>query len=194
MYYLIDPATLTILSGPHSLQDVAVKNRTQCGNPECLPNLADYGIVPAVYPDLGPNQRYGIPPTVTAEAVTFPVENIPLAELKTAKLAELAAIRYQHETGGIALNGATIKTDRESQALVNGAYSYSLLNPSMLIDWKAESGWIPLNAEAITAIAGAVAAYVQSCFSHEMELAAAIEAAETAEAMDAISMETDWPA
>lgn len=192
MYYIIDQKSLTILSGPHSIQDATIKNRTQCGNPECLPSLADYGIVLAVYPDLGPHQRYGSTPTVTANAVTFPVENIPLAELKTTKLAELAALRYQHETGGITLAGATIKTDRESQALINGAYAYAQLNPSVLIDWKAESGWVQIDAQAITAIAGAVAAHVQACFSNEKALATAIASAETVEILDAISLNSGW--
>lgn len=193
MYYHIDQNTLTILSGPHGIHDALLKNLTSCGNPECLPNLADYGIVPAVYPTPGANQRNSTVPIVTAEAVTFPVEDIPLATLKVTKLAELAAIRYQHETAGITLNGSTIKTDRESQALVNGAYSYSLLNPSLLVDWKAENSWVLLSAQAIAGIAGAVAAHVQACFSNEKDIADAINDVEDASELSAINLESGWP-
>jgi len=109
------------------------------------------------------------------------------------KREELAALRYQHETAGITLNGATIETNRESQALVNGAYSYSLLNPAVLIDWKAESGWIQIDATAIAGIAGAVAAHVQACFSNERTLSELIAAAETVAAVQAIDLTIGWP-
>jgi len=55
---------------------------------------------------------------------------------------ELAALRYQHETAGITLNGMTIETDRQSQSLITGAWSFSQLNPAVLIDWKGVNGWV----------------------------------------------------
>jgi len=80
MVYLINPDTLTILSGPHGVQSTFVKKLTNCGNPELL-NLADYNIVPAVYPPLTESQRYSATPVVTADAVTFPGEAIPLPDI-----------------------------------------------------------------------------------------------------------------
>ena len=60
---------------------------------------------------------------------------------------------------------ADIDTDRPSQALVNGAYSYSLLNPSALIDWKTASGaWVRIDAATIAGIASAVAAHIPGLF------------------------------
>lgn len=110
------------------------------------------------------------------------------------KRDELASIRYQHETAGITLNGATIETDRESQALITGAWSFSQLNPNVLIDWKAESGWIQIDAATIAGIAGAVACHVQDCFSNERVLSEAITAAETVADVQAIDLNTGWPA
>ena len=115
-----------------------------------------------------------------------------ITALKSQRLAELAAYRYQKETAGITLNGAVIKTDLESQAKINGAWSAAQINPAVLIDWKAESGWIQIDAATITAIAGAVATHVQSCFSTERIHAEAIAALETSEAVAAYDISTLW--
>jgi len=124
---------------------------------------------------------------------TWIVTDIPLSEVKATKQSELAALRYEKETAGITLNGATIETNRESQALVNGAYSYSLLNPAVLIDWKATTGWIQIDATAIAGIATAVACHVQACFSNERTLSELIAAAETVAAVQAIDLTIGWP-
>ncbi len=88
------------------------------------------------------------------------------------KKEALAAVRFERETAGITLqNGTKIHTDRESQALITGAYSASLINPDIKIDWKGENGWVKIGAAEITAIAGFVAEHVQACFSHERVLA-----------------------
>lgn len=118
---------------------------------------------------------------------------IDLPSLKQQRLSDLAAYRYEKETAGITLNGAVIKTDLESQANINGAWSYAQINPSALIDWKAATGWIQIDAAAVTAIAGAVAAHVQACFSAERVHAEAIAALETAEAAQAYDITTGWP-
>ena len=52
--------------------------------------------------------------------------------------------------------------------------------------WKTESGFVELTAPQILAIADAVRAHVQSCFDHESELVALVDAAETVEAVEAI--------
>jgi len=124
---------------------------------------------------------------------TWIVTAIPLAELRQTKLAELAALRYQHETAGITLSGMTIETDRQSQALITGAWSFAQLNPAVLIDWKGTNGWVQIDAATISAIANAVATYVQACFSNERVLSTAIAAATTIEALNAIDLTAGWP-
>lgn len=113
---------------------------------------------------------------------------------KEEKLAALAAYRYAKETAGIMVNGATIKTDRESQALIAGAKLYSDLNEAVLIDWKAENGWVQINRTAIMEISQAVAAHVQACFSQERVHAEAISALTTAAEIAAYDITTGWPA
>jgi len=116
-----------------------------------------------------------------------------LARKKAYRLSELAAYRFQKETAGIVINGMTIKTDVDSQAKLTGAWSFSQLNPAVLIDWKAESGWIQIDAVTITAIANAVATHVQSCFSTERIHAEAIAALATSEEVAAYDLTTGWP-
>ena len=116
-----------------------------------------------------------------------------LETAKAQRLNELAAYRYTKETAGITLNGAGIKTDLESQAKINGAWSAAQMNPAILIDWKGENGWIQIDAATITAIAMAVANHVQACFSNERIHALAINALTTIEEVLDYDFTTGWP-
>lgn len=128
-------------------------------------------------------------PVGTTGAFTPPVpEPVTLASAKAAKLAELAAWRYEKEVGGVVLLGARIKTDRESQATVNSAFTSLSQGFITSIDWKADGGvWIQLGLAQITPIAQAVAMHVQSCFTAEKALAAEIAALTTIEAVQAFT-------
>lgn len=121
-----------------------------------------------------------------------------LEEARTARLDELAAYRNEKETAGITVNGAIIKTDLESQAMINGAVAYSNLNPELLIDWKAANGWVQIGHDDIIAIGQAVGAHVQACFSKEKVHAAAINALSTKEVpsiaeIEAYDFTVGWP-
>lgn len=96
----------------------------------------------------------------------------------TAQLRRYAAAaRYAKEIGGIVISGMPIATDRESQSLVNGAYSMAALNPEFTTQWKAVDGtFVPLDAALITAVAQAVAQHVANCFAKEAEINAGITA------------------
>ena len=131
--------------------------------------------------------------TPEEEAEWFASQVVSIDELKSQRLSELAALRYEKETAGITLSGMAIETNRESQALITGAWSFSQLNPAVLIDWKGTNGWVQIDAATISAIAGAVAAHVQSCFSTERVHAEAISALETSEEVAAYDLTTGWP-
>ena len=123
----------------------------------------------------------------------YEVESIPapiytLDELKAQKKAEIAASRYEKETVGITVNGATIDTDRDSQALITGAALAAVIDSEYSLNWKTESGFIHLTAPEIIAVAQAVRAHVQACFDREGELVALVDAAQTAEELDAIGI------
>ena len=114
------------------------------------------------------------------------------AEAKDAKKAALAAKRYEVEIGGIEIAGAKVKTDRESQASLTGAYTSLQAGLLTGIDWKTEDGWVTLNLATCEAIAQAVASHVQQSFSREKELSALIDAAETVEDLQAIDINSGW--
>ena len=131
-----------------------------------------------VVPALGSGQSPFQPAPVTLESA------------KTSKLIELADARWRFETSGVVLNGVRIKTDRESQATLSGAYVTLKDGLATSIDWKADGGvWTQLTLAQITPIAQAVAAHVQGAFSMERQLSEQVAAATTIEQVQAIT----WP-
>lgn len=106
--------------------------------------------------------------------------------LKPALLAHAAARRYDKEVGGISIAGAQIKTDRESQAMIAGAYAFMQDGPQKVLKFKTAAGFVDLDAKTIATIARAVGDHIQKCFEQEAEVAAKIEAEQikTFEAID----------
>lgn len=124
---------------------------------------------------------------------TWTVSAKALATVKTDRKAALAAYRYQRETAGITVGGAAIRTDAESQAKITGAHALVTAAPQTVIDWKGAAGWVQLDAATMTAIALAVGAHVQACYSAERTHAEAIDACATAEAAGTYDFTTGWP-
>jgi hypothetical protein len=87
-----------------------------------------------------------------------------------------AALRFQFEEQGILFNGIPVATDRSSQSLILGAYVSCTRDPTFTVNWKTTDGFVTLNKDMITAVADAVAQYVEKCFSIEAELFDRIEA------------------
>jgi hypothetical protein len=110
-----------------------------------------------------------------------------LDEAKSAKKSEIAAARYAAEIAGVTVGGATVRTDRESQSLITGAALKALQDAEYVCSWKTDAGFVELSAPQILAIADAVRAHVQSCFDHEADLVALIDAAETVEDLEAVT-------
>jgi hypothetical protein len=105
--------------------------------------------------------------------------------------------RYAVETAGITIGGSTIATDRESQAMITGAYNYLQANPAESVQFKTKNGFVDLDATAMTVIATAVGAHVQACFAREAAVAAAIddETVTTTAEIDAAfaDVTAEWP-
>lgn len=118
-----------------------------------------------------------------------------LQRVKTQRLADLAALRYAKETGGITLNGVRIETDEKARINLSGAVSRAMLRPESSVNWKISSlVWVPIAAEQIIEIGLAVSGFIENCFTCEMNHALAINALETAEAVQAYDVTTGWPA
>jgi len=160
--------------------------------------LAELGIYPVdeVKPPLTWTQHYGSPVIEVTDGratATYPVlDHSPdeaagiLEAAKERKRSEIAAARWEAETAGIDVNGFTVRTDRESQALITGAALKAMQDSTYSCRWKTESGFVELTAPQILAIADAVRAHVQSCFDREAELLPLIEAATSPEELDKI--------
>lgn len=129
-------------------------------------------------------QRQQIPVGTTGSRT---VEPVTLDTLKREKLAALAAWRYDREIGGITVAGARIDTDRQSQATITGTLVAMRENLTAAVDWKTANGaFVTLTLPQIAAVAAAVVAHVQACFTAESLLAAEINACQTAEELAAI--------
>ena len=117
-----------------------------------------------------------------------------LDELRALKLSELAALRWERETGGTLFNGMPVATDAVSQTKYIGAVVGAQIDPDTIINWKmADGSFVSLDAQSITAVAMAVRAHVQACFDREAEMKTQIEAATTAEELAALDLNTGWP-
>ena len=110
-----------------------------------------------------------------------------LEQLKARKRAEIAAARYIAETAGIIINGVSIATDRDSQALLTGAAVSAMLDDTYTVEWKQPDGsFVSLNAAQIIELGKAVRAHVEACFNSEKELYEMIDAALSAEEVEQI--------
>lgn len=109
---------------------------------------------------------------IGADENGHPVLIIPppltLAETVTKKKAAIAAYRYDKEVGGITLaNGMTVATDDRSKGLIAGARIDTMADPTILTNWKADTGWVQIDADTVAMISSAVAAHVRACFTVE---------------------------
>ena len=116
-----------------------------------------------------------------------------LEEVKEAKLSSLASIRYEKEIGGIAVSGATIATDRASQALITGAYVSLKQGFISSVNWKGENSWVTLTLVEIEPIAQAVCNYVQACFTKECILAQQISNLSSIADIENFDINSGWP-
>jgi hypothetical protein len=109
-----------------------------------------------------------------------------LEAAKERKRSEIAAARWAEETAGIDVNGFTVRTDRESQALVTGAALAAFADPDYTCQWKTEAGFVSLDSVQIKAVAQAVRAHVQSCFDREADWVRQIKDVESPEDLEVI--------
>ena len=162
--------------------------------------LAEIGVYPVVGTapehDASTQRLVGPPLTLDGDHVdaTWTVEDLSaeeiaaiLAAAKTAKKSEIAAARYAAEIAGVTVSGVVVRTDRESQALITGAALKATQDGTYSCTWKAESGFVTLDASTIIAVADAVRTHVQTCFDAEAAKCIQIDAAQTVEDVETVS-------
>ena len=151
--------------------------------------------------ELGPNKKWGAEVlTLDTERKVVLVKRKQVAmtagekaardELIAAQWADqIAARRFQVETGGVTVAGVQINTERDSQSLLTGAAFAASIDPDYRIKWKAETGFVDLSAQQIIGVASAVRAFVQACFNREAELLGAV----ADRSITAEMLEEGWP-
>jgi hypothetical protein len=102
---------------------------------------------------------------------------------------KLAIARYTEEVSGLDVGGGVmIKSDRATQSILFAARTIAKENPAFTVDWKLADGtFTTLDATTIISAADGMAAFVQSLFTKEAQLYAAIDAAQTYEEISTIT-------
>ncbi|GKQ96492.1 DUF4376 domain-containing protein [Aeromonas hydrophila] len=133
---------------------------------------------------------------VVADESGYPIAIDQPAPVRTKEslLAELAATRWQVETGGILVAGRLIATDRESQAQLYS--SYGSLKNGLIVDtyWKSADGeFTQVTLVELEPIAQAVAGHVRACFTAEKAHNESIDAMQTQAELDSYDINNGWP-
>lgn len=134
--------------------------------------------VPTFDPEWETCRRTGWTLKSTQVVAEYVIEPIPLAEIKAAAKARVAARRWQAEIDGIEVLGVKVDTSRESQAMLAGANLLATMYPDMTIDWKTKDGWVQLSAAMILGLSSTVGLHVQACFARERMISELIDAAD----------------
>lgn len=101
----------------------------------------------------------------TIEAYAEPVPDA------AALRAYAAVTRWRKEIAGISVGGLNVATDDRSKALIQGAYLQAQRDPAFTAQWKTAAGaFATIGAAQIEAVALAVAAHIQVCFTKEAEI------------------------
>ncbi|PMX01579.1 hypothetical protein C1X59_11820 [Pseudomonas sp. FW215-R2] len=112
------------------------------------------------------------------------------AQVERSRLALLIAEeRYRREGTGVVVDGLSIGTTRDSQALIAGTGLSAVLNPEYCCNFKTMTGFVEISATQIIAIATTVRAHVQACFDREKALLDSVSAGTYREKM----LAEGWP-
>lgn len=133
---------------------------------------------------------------ITTDENGFPIAIDQPAPVRTVTslLAEIAAKRWEVETGGITVAASQIKTDRASQSQLNIAYTS--LKSGLIADtrWKDADGlFTNVTLAELEPIAKAVATHVRACFAAEESHNDAITLLKTQAELDAYDINAGWP-
>jgi len=109
-----------------------------------------------------------------------------LEQFKAEKIAELANVRWQEETGGYIYNGHEFHSDRESQDRVFQAYIASLNNPNFTATWKTKAGWLDMTAKDFIALYNEFQTFLQDLYKKEKTLQEKVRTVTTIKELEAL--------
>lgn len=123
-----------------------------------------------------------------------------LADLQAGLKAEVAAMRWGIESGGITLNGVRVATAIDDQNRITSVIANAAAAGVTVLDFKAASGWVSLSLDDLRGIANTIALHVQACFSAERAHCEAIDAlsaitdpTERRAALESYDVTQGWP-
>ncbi len=118
----------------------------------------------------------------------------PVAALKAYMSNWVSDARRNAEQQGVNIDGDVFSTDLASQVKFVGALMYASLNRGYVCKWQtANRGFVTLDAAAISVVAACIMGYIESCFTWEASMLAAIDAAATVPALQAIKLSEGVP-
>jgi hypothetical protein len=121
-----------------------------------------------------------------------------LVAARTAKLAELAAHRWDVQNAGFEIGGITFLTDVEARSNLAAAALAAMLSAQVgdpyTVTWKSPHGPIELDGAQVMGAARAMEAWVRGLFTREATLAARIAAMTDWQAVTAMDVAALWAA
>jgi len=121
----------------------------------------------------------------------YTLADISAEDLRISLKKQVARKSKEIEVGGITFNEMEVSTDRESQALLNGAYAHAGRNPNQEFSFPGKSGWAKVNKAGIDAINDAVGNHIRTTFDIEMAHNTAIDEADL-ETLKVYDVDTLW--
>lgn len=127
------------------------------------------------------------------------VEEIPLDEVKATRKAAATERRKAERDRGVVVNGYRWHSDKGSADDIATAVSMARLyevgqgDGTFKTAWKTADGFVTVTLSDLLAAGLAIGGFVQACFANEAAISAAIDAAEAAEDVIAISLDDGWP-
>lgn len=109
-----------------------------------------------------------------------------LEQFKAEKIAELANVRWQEETGGYIYKGHEFHSDRESQNRIFQAYMASSNNPNFAATWKTKTGWLDMTAKDFIALYNEFQTFLQDLYKKEKTLQEKVRTVTTIKELEAL--------
>lgn len=110
-----------------------------------------------------------------------------ISDLRETKWAEIKKARDTAEFGGFEWDGSTFDSDLASQSRIQGAAQLAQLTPEFTIDWTLQDNSVrTLDATGMIAVGIAMGVHVSAAHAYGRSLRAQIEAAQSAEEINAI--------
>lgn len=196
-----------VIAYPYTDRQLRSDNSPQVsfGNEITDEDRAEFGMIPTVTetPEFNPEHTictmnpYEAWVVTDVATATYTLTDRNVDDRKEELLSRLAAKRWEVETGGIKINGSSIRTDEVGQGKITGALALMDKAPGLSsIDWEGQPGvWVTLDKATLEAIGVAVGMHVQACFSRARVISEAIQEASNHDELDdaQAEIETGWP-